>query len=458
MKIIEELTWVTFFCMVFSSNHCYGQRGFHPLNNLLSKRYSKEQELEETLNYYRKPQILGTQKGLKESGKIKSLPGEPDGVDFDQYSGRALFYYFVESPNNSSSKPLVLWLNGGPGCSSLGNGALIELGPFRVNKDGRTLHKNQYAWNIEYELNGDNRTAQNRYTFFYKTRDRFVTGESYAGISRRSWHKESFTITSTRTKPKLILEELHSKHMLSYPMNYMQKLQANAISHLQMPQLKLVSTFYSECARLWAALTPLTSMPRCRPTSSSMNLLLIGNAYIDYKTTTGSISALDSRSKNYISSYLNIPKVQEAIHANVSSLPYNWEVCSDSTAKYSDANGEWIAHLDLQYQQVALVEITFTLKNIEEKGLHTKFNNPTLSAMVSASASGKSLQPYFVQNVKTASCGSSNMLAVPAPTTPTVTFGVPAALRSTMWEILTSWRHQKFTTALQRQPSSVLHE
>ena len=54
--------------------------------------------------------------------KIESLPGQPEGVDFDQYAGyvtvdaeagRALFYYFVESPKDSSTKPLVLWLNGG---------------------------------------------------------------------------------------------------------------------------------------------------------------------------------------------------------------------------------------------------------------------------------------------------------------------------------------------------------
>jgi len=56
------------------------------------------------------------------SDKVKTLPGQPKGVNFDQYAGyvtvdsktrRKLFYYFVESPLNSSTKPLVLWLNGG---------------------------------------------------------------------------------------------------------------------------------------------------------------------------------------------------------------------------------------------------------------------------------------------------------------------------------------------------------
>ncbi|KAK2998533.1 hypothetical protein RJ639_022818 [Escallonia herrerae] len=69
------------------------------------------------------PVYIGPQDGLMQADKIDSLSGQPDGgVDFDQYAGyvtvdpkagRALFYYFVESPQSSSTNPLVLWLNGG---------------------------------------------------------------------------------------------------------------------------------------------------------------------------------------------------------------------------------------------------------------------------------------------------------------------------------------------------------
>lgn len=52
------------------------------------------------------------------------LPGQPlsKGLMFRQYAGyinvdsfngRSLFYYFVEALHEPSSKPLVLWLNGG---------------------------------------------------------------------------------------------------------------------------------------------------------------------------------------------------------------------------------------------------------------------------------------------------------------------------------------------------------
>jgi hypothetical protein len=95
------------------------------------------------------------------------MPGQPNDVAFDMYggyitvdeqAGRALFYWFQEADQTAvkdpdDAAPLVLWLNGGPGCSSIGGGALEELGAFRVHKDGERLLLNEYAWNKgRYEL------------------------------------------------------------------------------------------------------------------------------------------------------------------------------------------------------------------------------------------------------------------------------------------------------------------
>ena len=56
------------------------------------------------------------------------------------------FFRFVESQRSPSTDPLLLWMNGGPGCSSL-EGYLNELGPLHVSYDGKSVYNNTYAWN-----------------------------------------------------------------------------------------------------------------------------------------------------------------------------------------------------------------------------------------------------------------------------------------------------------------------
>ncbi|KFK42257.1 hypothetical protein AALP_AA2G231900 [Arabis alpina] len=98
------------------------------------------------------------QQNLKEKDLIKILPGQPS-VNFKQYGGyvsvnesdgRFFYYYFVEAIKADSS-PLVIWLNGGPGCSSL-EGAFTENGPFRIHSDAKTLFRNPYSWNNEANM------------------------------------------------------------------------------------------------------------------------------------------------------------------------------------------------------------------------------------------------------------------------------------------------------------------
>ena len=126
-----------------------------------------------------------------------------------------LHYWFVTSTGNPKTDPVSVWMNGGPGASSL-EGFLTELGPFYL--DGNTtadgypqLIDNPNAWTtlssiifleqpagvgFSYAKNGsvasdDYVQSQNTYGFllnFFKAypefakNDFFVTGESYAGI------------------------------------------------------------------------------------------------------------------------------------------------------------------------------------------------------------------------------------------------------------------------------------
>lgn len=91
-----------------------------------------------------------------EADKIVHLPGLTFNPGFDQYSGylnastnkyqHYLFYLLVMSQTDPDNDPIVLWMNGGPGCSSL-SGLFTEIGPFHMNKDGSTLYENVFTWN-----------------------------------------------------------------------------------------------------------------------------------------------------------------------------------------------------------------------------------------------------------------------------------------------------------------------
>jgi carboxypeptidase C (cathepsin A) len=117
------------------------------------------------------------------------------------------------SENNPSTDPVVLWLNGGPGCSSL-DGFFYEHGPFVINTtDYSQLLLREYRWSrvanilylespvgvgfsysdnpsVDYKCN-DNQTANDNLaalnTFYglfpeYLPNELYITGESYAGI------------------------------------------------------------------------------------------------------------------------------------------------------------------------------------------------------------------------------------------------------------------------------------
>jgi carboxypeptidase C (cathepsin A) len=71
-------------------------------------------------------------------------------LDIPNSGGKSLHYVFIESQNNPETDPLVLWLNGGPGCSSL-DGFFYEHGPF-LFYEGTTLQPNPYAWNLNASM------------------------------------------------------------------------------------------------------------------------------------------------------------------------------------------------------------------------------------------------------------------------------------------------------------------
>lgn len=84
-------------------------------------------------------------------GDVKSYSGF---ARVNETAKNKLFFWYVpatEKPTNNESTPLLIWLQGGPGGSSL-FGMFTEMGPFKVESDGSTLTPRDTSWNKKHGM------------------------------------------------------------------------------------------------------------------------------------------------------------------------------------------------------------------------------------------------------------------------------------------------------------------
>ncbi|KAL1563524.1 Serine carboxypeptidase 24 [Salvia divinorum] len=313
--------------------------------------------------------------------RITALPGQP-AVNFSQYSGyvtvnqeegRALFYWLTEAAVDPHTKPLLLWLNGGPGCSSVAYGASEEIGPFRINKNGSSLYLNEYSWNTvanilflespagvgfsytntssNLEDSGDERTAEDALVFLkrwmdrfpqYKSREFYLAGESYAG----------------HYVPQLANKIYDYNHQSSQPIiNLKGFIVGNADIDSKYDYIGTVNYWWSHSLtsdRTYNLLLKSCNNSFKNPSQKCQDILRyadqeIGkiNQYSIYteacnETQGGGRSkhflqhkrdahftGYDPCTESYAEIYYNRPDVQKALHANTTAIPYEWTACSD---------------------------------------------------------------------------------------------------------------------------------
>ncbi|PWZ21267.1 Serine carboxypeptidase 24 [Zea mays] len=322
--------------------------------------------------------------------RVEALPGQP-AVAFAQYSGyvavdrdrgRALFYWLTEAVgDDAAAKPLVLWLNGGPGCSSVAYGASEEIGPFRIKPNGTGLFLNKYSWNREANLlflespagvgfsyanttsdlktSGDERTAQDALQFLvswmsrfpqYRHRDFYIAGESYAG----------------HYVPQLARKIVEYNEASPHPfINLKGILVGNAVTDNYYDNIGTVTYWWTHAMisdRTYKAIlrwcnfsSSSISRPCNRAMSYAMNhefgdidqysiytpscaaaaaranatVLRFKNTLVRRRRSSG----YDPCTETYAERYYNRMDVQRAMHANTTGIPYRWTACSDVLIK-----------------------------------------------------------------------------------------------------------------------------
>ncbi|KAI4333073.1 hypothetical protein L6164_017923 [Bauhinia variegata] len=372
----------------FSVARIHGSKQAQALGNFQMSKFKGSSLIDQS--HFEAEEILYNaeahlQEGLKEKDRIEKLPGQPS-VKFSQYggyvtvdksAGRAFYYYFVEAQHSKDTSPLLLWLNGGPGCSSLAYGAMQELGPFRVNSDGKTLYKNRYSWHYaanvlflespagvgfsysnrssDYATNGDRKTASDNYKFLvnwlerfpeYKTRDFYIAGESYAG----------------HYVPQLAHTILyHNKKANKIIINLKGIMIGNAVINDETDQRGMYDYFSTHALisdqagydiQKYCDFSP-NATKQNKECSAAVDQVSKNVAYIDIYNIYSPLckdtnltaypkkrytEEIDPCSDYYVYAYLNRPDVQEALHANVTKLTHDWEPCSDVITKWGDSS------------------------------------------------------------------------------------------------------------------------
>ncbi|KAK3028873.1 hypothetical protein RJ639_038558 [Escallonia herrerae] len=285
--------------------------------------------------------------GYPEEDLVVRLPGQPKVgfrqyagyVDVDVKAGRSLFYYFVEAEKDSDHKPLSLWLNGGPGCSSIGGGAFTEFGPFFPKGDGRGLQINSKSWNKASNL-------------------LFV--ESPAGVGWSYSNTSSdYTCGDASTGhyiPQLAVALLdHNEHSNGYKFNIKGVAIGNPLLRLDRDVPATYEFFWSHgmiSDEIGLAImnecdfddytfgSPHNVTAACSDAISKANSIVgdyVNNydVILDATKISLGVDVCMSYERRF---YFNLPQVQKALHANRTNLPHSWSMCS-GVLNYSDTDG-----------------------------------------------------------------------------------------------------------------------
>ncbi|KAJ0382564.1 hypothetical protein COL922a_012295 [Colletotrichum nupharicola] len=104
---------------------------------------------------YKEPNLCEETEGVKSyAGYIHLPPGTLEGVGQEQDYEINTFWFF-EAKEDPENAPLSIWMNGGPGSSSM-PGLFNKNGPCYINNDSNSTRPSEWSWNTHgYHPNND---------------------------------------------------------------------------------------------------------------------------------------------------------------------------------------------------------------------------------------------------------------------------------------------------------------
>ncbi|KAI3849321.1 hypothetical protein MKW92_002907 [Papaver armeniacum] len=349
-----------------------------------------------------KNNAMNSEEQARESDRVTSLPGQPP-VSFQHYAGyvkirekdeKALFYWFFEAQENPSTKPLVLWLNGGPGCSSIAYGAAQELGPFLLRDEDSKITLNKFSWNkaanilfLEAPVGvgfsytnkssdlkelGDRVTADDSHAFLlqwfkrfpnFKSHDFYITGESYAGhyvpqLSELIFERNKVASKETYINFKgfmignaVINDATDELGFIEYAWSH--AIISDEVYHSIVKECDFkngnqstlcsaaVASFYQGYSDIdiYSIYTPKCIRDDDEKQKRTHKLLTAPWTFTQHdlwhKLPAG--GRYDPCTDYYVEDYFNRKDVQRALHANLTNLPYPYTPCSGVIRKWNDS-------------------------------------------------------------------------------------------------------------------------
>lgn len=319
--------------------------------------------------------------GSLEAFNLRTKKVDPESLGVDkvkQYSGyldndeddKHLFYWFFESRNDPENDPVVLWLNGGPGCSSL-TGLFMELGPSSITKDIE-LKFNPASWNanasvifldqpvnVGYSYSGGSVTntvaaGKDVYallTLFFKQFPEYakqsfhIAGESYAGHYIPVFASEILS----HKKRNINLQSVLIGNGLTDGLTQYEYYRPMACGDGGWPavlgpeECTSMDNALPRCQSLIQSCYDSESVWSCVPASIYCNNALLGpyqrsgqNVYDIRKKCKGSSLCYDEL--DWISAYLNKKSVMEALGAEVDS----YDSCNFDINRNFLLAGDWM--------------------------------------------------------------------------------------------------------------------